>query len=254
MRRGKKGQSPRGLDGFQLKLIAIFCMVVDHVAWFFVPTPSVLSVGFWMHVMGRITFPVMAFMIAEGYRHTANIRKYLLRLGVFALLCMLPYHMAFHGGRWSFASWWPNNIFITLFFGLLSLQLTRGKKDPLLRLFIVLLCSLGSALGDWGVVGVPMIYLFGRVEEPRRRVWVGVLGFVGLYLANHGLAYWQGNGFAVTRWAVLGALLSIPLLRAYNGRRGWARPFAKQMFYGFYPLHLLALMAIRYIMTGMWVS
>nr|MCR5440839.1 conjugal transfer protein TraX [Lachnospiraceae bacterium]MCR5618746.1 conjugal transfer protein TraX [Lachnospiraceae bacterium] len=61
-----------------LKYIAIVAMLIDHIAWAFVPTGSVL--GQVMHFFGRLTGPTMAYMLYEGYIHTKNVKKYAIRL------------------------------------------------------------------------------------------------------------------------------------------------------------------------------
>ena len=66
-----------GLTGNALKLIAVLCMLIDHIAWAFVPTAS--AAGVVMHIIGRITAPVMCFMLTEGYRYTSNFKGYVRR-------------------------------------------------------------------------------------------------------------------------------------------------------------------------------
>ena len=68
----------------QLKLLAVAAMLIDHLAWAFVPLDTPLAQG--MHTVGRLTAPIMAYFLAEGYVHTRSFRRYALRLGVFALL------------------------------------------------------------------------------------------------------------------------------------------------------------------------
>ena len=72
------------LNRNQLKYIVIAAMFIDHIAWAFVPTASLL--GQVMHFFGRLTGPTMAYFIAEGYRYTRNVKKYAVRLGIFTLL------------------------------------------------------------------------------------------------------------------------------------------------------------------------
>lgn len=79
----------RGLSANTLKYIAIAAMLIDHIAWCFVDTYSVL--GQIMHVIGRLTAPIMCYFIAEGYYYTRNVKKYLLRLGLFALISWAPF-------------------------------------------------------------------------------------------------------------------------------------------------------------------
>ncbi|MDE5858902.1 MAG: conjugal transfer protein TraX, partial [Oscillospiraceae bacterium] len=78
-----------GLSANTLKYIAIVAMLIDHIAWCFVDTYS-----FWgqiMHIIGRITAPIMCYFIAEGYHYTRDVKKYLLRLGVFAIISWFPF-------------------------------------------------------------------------------------------------------------------------------------------------------------------
>ncbi|MCM1330636.1 MAG: conjugal transfer protein TraX [Ruminococcus sp.] len=78
-----------GLSANALKYIAAAAMLVDHIAWCFVETYSVL--GQIMHVVGRLTAPIMCYFIAEGYYYTRNVKKYLLRLGIFAVISWFPF-------------------------------------------------------------------------------------------------------------------------------------------------------------------
>ena len=67
-----------------LKLLAITAMTCDHAALAFLSSDSVLY--YLMRGFGRITAPIMAFFIAEGFMHTKSRIKYLSRLGAFALI------------------------------------------------------------------------------------------------------------------------------------------------------------------------
>ena len=79
----------KGLSGTTIKFIAIAAMLIDHIAWAFVPTYSVF--GQIMHVIGRITASIMCFFVAEGYYYTKNVKKYVLRLAIFALISHVPF-------------------------------------------------------------------------------------------------------------------------------------------------------------------
>ena len=92
----------RGLNANILKYIAAAAMLIDHVGWAFVQTNSVMGQA--MHLIGRFTAPIMCYFIAEGYYHTKNIEKYLLRLGIFAAILHYPFVIAelFQGNRIQF--------------------------------------------------------------------------------------------------------------------------------------------------------
>lgn len=77
------------LNRNQMKYLVIVAMLIDHIAWSFVPMHTVL--GQIMHFIGRLTGPTMAYFLAEGYLHTRNVKKYVTRLGIFALLSWIPF-------------------------------------------------------------------------------------------------------------------------------------------------------------------
>ena len=72
------------LNRNQLKYILIVAMIIDHIAWKFVPTASLL--GELMHLVGRLTGPSMAILLAEGYSYTTDKMKYAKRLFIFSLI------------------------------------------------------------------------------------------------------------------------------------------------------------------------
>ena len=74
------------LDANKLKLIAIIAMTLDHIAWLLFPGYSDGALPVVMHIIGRLTCPIMCYFIAEGYYHTRNIRKYTFRLFLFAVI------------------------------------------------------------------------------------------------------------------------------------------------------------------------
>lgn len=82
----------KGITAYQLKVIAIVAMTFDHIAWMWVPVVS-LQGRQCMHIIGRITAPVMRYLLAEGYIHTHDIRKYTLRLGLFAVVSAFAFYL-----------------------------------------------------------------------------------------------------------------------------------------------------------------
>ena len=119
----------RGLNRNQLKYLVILAMVVDHVAWAFVPLLS--RTGQAMHFFGRLTGPAMAFFIAEGYLHTRDVKKYAGRLALFALLSW-PAFSYFETGKWFTPHF---GVIYTLLLGLLAVWIwDKAPVHPLLRL------------------------------------------------------------------------------------------------------------------------
>ena len=87
----RKANDIRFLDGTMLKIIAMVSMVFDHTGDVFFPEMQ------WMRIVGRLAMPIFSFCIAEGYVHTRNRKKYLLRMGIFALVSEVPFDLAFEG-------------------------------------------------------------------------------------------------------------------------------------------------------------
>ena len=150
-----------GLTSDLLKILAVIFMVFDHL-W-----ATIISGNDWMTYLGRLTFPIFAFQIAEGFIHTSNIKKYTLRLLVFALISEIPFNL-FYGGNWFYP--YHQNVIFTLLLGLLAItQIDKARKDKTKKVIIksVLLLipiSLGAFIGFpdygfWGYLKVIMFYL-----------------------------------------------------------------------------------------------
>ena len=153
-----------------LKYLAILCMVIDHAAWAFVPTASVL--GQLLHTAGRLTAPIMCFFIAEGYYHTRSRKRYLLRMAVFSVISAIPYAFFCAKGDWGavFSSFYGFGMIYTLTLGLLSVIVWKsGAEEPVRLLGVAVLVFL-SAFGDWQIAGVLWVFVFAVFrEEPEKR-------------------------------------------------------------------------------------
>ena len=97
----------RGLNGNQLKLIAITAMTIDHLAWTLWPGYSHNPAAIACHIMGRLTAPIMWFFIVEGYHYTHDVNKYTLRLFILALVSHLA-HISLMRTRF----WFPKHLFL----------------------------------------------------------------------------------------------------------------------------------------------
>ena len=206
------------LDSFQLKCIAIVSMALDHTGAVLYPSQI------WLRCLGRIAFPIFCFLIVEGFFHTHDVRRYMGRLGVFALISEIPYDLAFRGVPLEYAH---QNVFFTLLIGIgMVVLLERNRERPVKAVILLLAMWLAVLIrSDYNFRGVLLIFVFYIFHESR---WLAVTagGFWNFL--------YQG---VIQKYGVL----SVLPLALYNGERGRKM---KYFFYMFYPAHLLLLYGI----------
>ena len=217
------------LNAFQIKCLACLFMLIDHIGILLVTPASPAYIYFRM--AGRLAMPVFAYMIANGYRHSGNIRKYLLRLVIFAVLIQAVYALALDGGI--------INIFATLSMGLLSIigweKLRRERKWSISGIAVVAMAAAAAQLlrMDYGAYGVLLIFschlLYGQIAA-LALTWTALS--LGAYVLH-----WVGQ-------TQLLAVCALPIIAMYNGRPGPKGFWAKWGFYLFYCLHLPLLYGI----------
>lgn len=206
------------LDSFQLKCIAIVSMALDHTGAVLYPSQI------WLRCLGRIAFPIFCFLIVEGFFHTHDVRRYMGRLGVFALISEIPYDLAFRGVPLEYAH---QNVFFTLLIGIgMMVLLERNREWPVKAVILLLAMWLAVLIrSDYNFRGILLIFVFYIFHESR---WLAVTaGGLWNFL-------YQG---VIQKYGVL----SVLPLALYNGERGRKM---KYFFYIFYPAHLLLLYGI----------
>lgn len=211
-----------GLDSFALKCIALLTMLIDHVGAILYPDIMILR------IIGRISFPIYAFLVAEGFFHTKNVKKYMQRLLVFAIVSEIPFDLALTGKILEFGH---QNVFFTLFAGLGLLELYSRQTSMAERIICILVITTCGDLfqSDYGAWGILMIFCFYAFREKR---WLKL----ALVSAINVFAFGWIQSYAVF------ACIPIAL---YNGKKGAGM---KYVFYSIYPLHLLLLYMIKQAM------
>lgn len=206
------------LDSFQLKCIAIVSMALDHTGAVLYPSQI------WLRCLGRIAFPIFCFLIVEGFFHTHDVRRYMGRLGVFALISEIPYDLAFRGVPLEYDH---QNVFFTLLIGIgMMVLLERNREWPVKAVILLLAMWLAVLIrSDYNFRGILLIFVFYIFHESR---WLAVTagGFWNFL--------YQG---VIQKYGVL----SVLPLALYIGERGRKM---KYFFYIFYPVHLLLLYGI----------
>lgn len=244
----------RGLSADAVKLIAAAAMLIDHISECFGTRGSFMWTV--MHCVGRITAPVMCFFIAEGFHYTKNVKKYLLRLGIFAVISWFPYvfmgfgrlPVYFEGGNVLLI--FRQSIMYTFFLGLLELVIIHSEwlKIPLKLLLTAGIVYL-SFLGDWSFAAILFILVFDRFRGNFRwqaLAFTVAVGFEYLVL----ITLYRNPPMDVL--FQLGAIFALIPLYFYNGKRGKSgqknRQLVKWFFYVFYPLHMLVLGILRNVL------
>lgn len=235
------------LNANAIKFIAIVAMTVDHIAWTVYPGCPHQWTPVLMHVIGRITMPIMCFFIAEGFFHTRNISKYTFRMFLFALISHFAYMFEWNG----FTDWHAyipfyygvhsqTSVIWTLAWGLVMLRVEyseRIRSSWLKTLLICLICVV-SFCGDWSCTASVLVLSFAtnRGHLLKQAFWLV------LYVAVFAYSFMPDDPLYATMQ--LSVVLSIPILALYNGKRGpnpHVNAFMKWFFYVYYPLHLFIL-------------
>lgn len=223
------------MTAFHIKLIAAAAMLLDHMQ---VAFPDVFPIHF--RVIGRLAFPLFAFLVAEGFHRTRSPEKFLLRLAIFAVISEPFYDAVFNGAAgWRGVDFLNStNIFYTLLLGGCAIVLYkyanrwgRVAAGACVLAIAILAAWLGTDFSWTGVVFIFALYMAGQTK-PRRMIVMAIMC----------LALWRSLLWEVITplhtQMILVTLCTVPLAALYNGRRGrdW-----RWGFYLFYPVHLMIL-------------
>ena len=257
----------KGISGSTVKIIAIISMLIDHIGagilgrlimkanYMRVMTSGDLNdVMRWlmdngvlyytymaMRMIGRLGFPIFCFLLVEGFQRTHDVKKYALRLGLFALISEIPFDLCFNGSILEFGY---QNVFFTLFFGMLTMiafdwiakkEWAAGEKlNRVVKIiFSAAALAVGAGLAHFmktdyaatGVICIMVLYIF-RKRKPLQ-IAAGCVAFL---------------------WEVTAPLAFIPI-GFYNGKRGLRM---KYFFYAFYPVHLFLIWLVSMLMGMGW--
>ena len=236
------------LTGDQLKLIAILAMTVDHVADLIYPGFPAVPAAILLHIIGRLTAPIMWFFISEGFHYTHDIKKYLLRLGGFAVISHFAYCFAFGIDPVPFRSGIFNqtSVMYPLFVGALVLWLQNsgvGMREWQ-RTAAVFLLIWSAFPGDWSCIAVLSVVGMYRNRGNLKKQMTAILPWVLLYAAVS--FFFVDRAYGLVQPFVF---LVYPLLKRYNGQRGKGKGM-KWFFYLYYPAHLAVIGLLRILLYG----
>ena len=226
------------MSSFALHIIAMIFMLCDHM-W-----ATILDYE-WLTCIGRIAFPIFAFLITEGYIHTSNINKYIKRMVIFAIITEIPFNLMV-----SASPIYPfhQNVLWTFVISLLTLKYLNfdNTKNIFKSILIIILAIIIATITmcDYFGAGVMMVvgfYIFrkSKLLQLLMMIYVNMILLQGysypIDIAGY-TYYFPQQGFA---------LLSLIFIWLYNGKQGYHAKCFKIFCYAFYPLHML----ILYILT-----
>ncbi len=233
------------MSAFVLKIIALISMTCDHSSYVIFGHFSFLN------YIGRLAFPIFAFQISEGYIHTKNLKKYLLRLFVFALISQIPFML--------FTSIYSSNlylnIFFTLFLGLIAITIfdflnkieCKNKNMHYLYIFIGVVFAIITALlseilhCDYGYYGVSIIFIFYLFKKHRLLMNIAFILCTIIYQFPNVLF---STNSKIYIYIIIFTCLPLMFINLYNNKKG---KDIKYLLYLFYPLHLLILFGIHWL-------
>lgn len=239
--------SSKGLNANQIKFIAIVAMTIDHLAWTICPGYSHTWWVIVLHVIGRLTAPIMWFFIAEGYHHTRNKKKYAIRLFTLALISHFAYNFCFGISFIPFQTSIFNQTGVvwSLAWGLILLCINDHEKiKAWQKIMIYTVVCLITFPSDWSCIATLAVLFIGAYhgDFKKQMTWMMIWTFA------YAIVYFVciDKVYAVIQ---LCTCLSILVLRVYNGERGTWKGMGK-LFYMYYPLHLVLCGILRIILWG----
>lgn len=242
---GEKKKSPFPKEQYKvisedvLKWVALITMFIDHIGAgiierCYLAEPNMYTIDTVIRAVGRLAFPIYCFLLVEGYTYTHSRWKYLLNLGIFALISEIPFDYLFRGG-WTLTY---QNVFFTLLLGMVVMMIAgkieeKGWGAGGVILEIVACLGIGlvaeflrTDYNSWGVILIFLLFICRN--KPR---WVLCL---------------VGSLFLLTSSSEIPGIVSFILILFCNGKR--MMKINKYVFYGLYPAHLALYCGIRYLL------
>ncbi len=195
-----------------LKIVAMVTMLIDHIGALFFPHIMMFR------IIGRIAFPLFAYLLVTGFVHTRNINNYLVRLGIFAVISQIPYHF-FAPGRY--------NVILFFFLALLSLKYYKKNRIYIPLIVGILTEYLKISYGMYGIIAIYLIYTFYNKDIKKTMLSFTLLNIL-FTLTTHNIIQFY-------------SILALPFLLLNIKKEIHMN---KYIAYVFYPVHMSILLLI----------
>lgn len=262
----------KGLNSYQLKLIALCFMILDHLysilSW---PTHEYLNWPAWpqwISVITRFVSPLFLYLMIDGFYHTRSRQKFLIRLFAAAFIMQggnvvfnyLLHNVDRNTGKYTFRSLVVNghNIFLTLavlFAFVWCLENVKQRKQVILNGCLAFVTAVFSLVTEGGLYLLPITVVVWLFHERKALQCVGIGIWSILLLIKALVSFYAGNSGTTlyvdlcfdNEWAMF---LVIFFILLYNGERGKNTKFTKYLFYVIYPLHIWILEIVRHLIVS----
>ena len=233
------------MNAFVLKIIACFTMFIDHVGYIVFDGHSS-----WFNYAGRLAFPIFAFQISEGYIHTHDVKKYLLRLILFAFISQIPF-LLFHS---IINNELGLNVIFTLFLGLVAI-IIYDKYNKFVGVFSAIIFGIIAHFlnSDYSFYGVGITFLFYVFNKNKCLLAISFIiatlmqySYLILVYYNYGFEFLK-NVFIIYLPYFICTIFSIIIILCYNKKKG---PSTKYFFYLFYPLHMILIYILSFVLQN----
>lgn len=224
------------LNRGHLKIIAFFAMLIDHIGAVFFPHVMLFQ------LVGRISFPIYALLLVNGLIYTKNVFKYMFRILLLALVSEIFYDLLFYQSLFYIGD---QNVLFELLLGLVLLYIVKFhnpfKNTSLKLIALISLVLLTGFLADlfslnYGMYGIFFIYFCYIFNSKINILFIFILLLNIIFI-----------GLAKISLLQIFSLLSWPILLCYNEKKGKSNNF---LFYILYPLHIIVLLIIKYILIN----
>ncbi len=224
---------------FQIKIIAVVTMIIDHVGLFFFPQFELFR------IIGRIAFPLFAWLIANGAYHTKDIKKYLYNIFFLSVLSQIPFTLA---NQQIGSPIFYSNVLFTLFLGLLAIYIIKNTSHKVLYPVIILGCAEVANLihSDYGAVGVLSVVAFYLFLNSKVKIFISQISLLFIFPLliimleiNTGIRF--SHLYMVSTTEVYG-LVALLFIAFYKGKEGSKM---KYLFYSFYPLQYICIYILK---------
>lgn len=226
-----------------LKTIAVLSMIIDHTASAFVENNTLL--GQIMHGIGRLAFPIMAYFIVEGYNKTSNLKKYIKRMAIFAIITHIPFQLYVY--QTTGDKYFTTSIMYTFMISLITLWVLENKEiNNYIKPILILSLFILVIPGDYSIFGPLLVIAFNsQYGNKRKQMIAGSIIISGMVIITITQAKDQ-------TLFMLGTYIPLLLLPYYNEKQGSTKnPIIRYGYYVIYPLQfIIIILILKYNVLG----